>query len=299
PTSDYRGDSPIFSDASLDQNAAVSMQNWYVDEEYVPAMKMEVVKGRNFSAQMATDSSGILLNEAAARLLPFPDPIGKTVYYVDDFQAKKTKPYRVLGILKDFNFNSLREQVSPMALFFQEERGKFAVRFQTEAVTSVLAQIEGIWKKMAPGQPFSYSFMDEDFNRIYHGEERVGKIALSFSVLAILIACMGLLGLVTYAAEQRTKEIGIRKVLGASVTNIVNMLSKDFVKLVIIAIFLAFPLAWWAMNKWLQDFAYRISIDWKVFLLAGLAAIFIALFTVAVQAVKAALANPVKNLRTE
>ena len=299
PTSDYRGDSPIFSDASLDQKAAVSMQNWYVDEDYVPAMRMEVLKGRNFSAQMATDSSGVLLNEAAARLLPFQDPIGKTVYYVDDFQAKKTKPYRVLGILKDFNFNSLREQVSPMALFFHEERGKFAVRFQTEAVSSVLAQIEATWKKMAPGQPFSYSFMDEDFNRIYQGEERVGRIALSFSVLAILIACMGLLGLVTYAAEQRTKEIGIRKVLGASVTNIVNMLSKDFVKLVIVAIFLAFPLAWWAMNKWLQDFAYRINIDWKVFLLAGLAAIFIALATVAVQAVKAALANPVKNLRTE
>ena len=275
------------------------MQNWYVDEDYVPAMKMQVVKGRNFSSQMATDSTGVLINEAAARLLPFQDPIGKTVYYVDDFQAKQTKPYRILGILKDFNFNSLREQVTPMALFFHEERGKFAIRFQTENASNVLAQVEGIWKKMAPGQPFSYSFMDEDFNRIYQGEERVGKIALSFSVLAILIACLGLLGLVTYAAEQRTKEIGIRKVLGASVTNIVNMLSKDFVRLVILAIFIAFPLAWYAMNKWLQDFAYRINIDWKVFLLAGMAAIFIAMVTVTVQAVKAALANPVKNLRTE
>ncbi|MBB1284247.1 ABC transporter permease [Flavisolibacter sp. BT320] len=299
PTSDYRGDSPIFSEASLDQKSAVSMQNWYVDEEYVPAMKMEMAKGRNFSTQMVTDSSGIIINEAAARLLPFPEPVGQTVYYVDDFQTKQTKPYRILGVLKDFNFNSLREQVTPMALFYREERGKFAIRFQTENAASLLAQVESIWKNMAPGQPFSYSFMDEDFNRIYQGEQRVGKIALSFSVLAILIACLGLFGLVTYAAEQRTKEIGIRKVLGASVSNIVNMLSLDFVKLVVIALFIAFPLAWFAMNKWLQDFAYRIQIDWKVFLLAGIAAFFIALVTVSVQAVKAALTNPVKNLRTE
>jgi putative ABC transport system permease protein len=159
--------------------------------------------------------------------------------------------------------------------------------------------VENKWKQMVGNEPFSYTFMDEDFNRIYEGEQRVGKIALSFSILAILIACLGLFGLVTYAAEQRTKEIGIRKVLGASVGNIVGMLSKNFVKLVIIAIFIAFPLAWYFMDKWLQDFHYRISIDWKVFLVAGLAAMLIAIITVSVQAVKAALANPVKNLRTE
>ncbi|MDQ3277714.1 MAG: ABC transporter permease, partial [Bacteroidota bacterium] len=181
PTSDYRGDSPIFAEASLDQKSAVSMQNWYVDEDYVTAMKMQVIKGRNFSAEMLTDSSGIVINEAAARLLPFAEPIGKTVYYVDDFQTKQTKPYRILGVLKDFNFNSLREQVSPMALFLSEERGKFAIRFQTVDAASIISQVERIWKGMAPGQPFTYSFMDEDFNRIYQGEQRVGKIALSFS----------------------------------------------------------------------------------------------------------------------
>jgi putative ABC transport system permease protein len=299
PTGGYRNDSPLFADASLDQNSAVSMQNWYVDEDYVPTLRMQMVKGRNFSSQMLTDSSGLVINEAAAKLLPFADPIGKTLYYVTDLQKRETKTYRILGVVKDFNFNSLREQVTPMALFYGEEKGSFAIRLQAASTASIVSQVENTWKSMVEKEPFSYTFMDDDFNRIYQGEQRVGKIALSFSVLAILIACLGLFGLVTYAAEQRTKEIGIRKVLGASVTNIVNLLSKDFVKLVLVAILIAFPLAWFFMNKWLQDFAYRISIDWKVFLIAGIAAILIAVITVSVQAVKAALTNPVKNLRTE
>jgi putative ABC transport system permease protein len=260
---------------------------------------MQMVKGRNFSSQMLTDSSGIIINEAAAKLFAFTDPVGKTLYNVTDFQTRETKPYQIIGVVKDFNFNSLREQVTPMALFYGEEKGSFAIRFQTANAASVLSQVENKWKSMVEKEPFTYTFMDDDFNRIYQGEQRVGKIAMSFSLLAILIACMGLFGLVTYAAEQRTKEIGIRKVLGASVTNIVNMLSRDFVKLVVIAILIAFPLAWYFMNKWLQDFAYRISIDWKVFLMAGIAAMLIAIVTVSLQAIKAALSNPVKSLRNE
>jgi putative ABC transport system permease protein len=299
PTAGYRSDSPLFTDASLDQKSAVSMQNWVVDEDYIPTLKMQMVKGRNFSSQMLTDSSGIVLNEAAAKLLPYSDPVGKTLYYLVSLSIKEVKQYRILGIVKDFNFNSLREQVTPVALFYGEERGNYAVRFSAADVNSILLQAERKWKELAPSQQFNYTFMDEDFNRIYQGEQRIGKIALSFSVLAILIACLGLFGLVTYAAEQRTKEIGIRKVLGASVTNIVNMLSKDFLRLVAVAMLISFPLAWYFMNKWLQDFAYRISVDWKVFLIAGLAAVLIAIVTVSFQAVKAALANPVKNLRTE
>jgi putative ABC transport system permease protein len=271
PTGGYRNDSPLFSDASLDQKSAVSMQNWYVDEDYVPTLQMQMVKGRNFSSQMLTDSNGIVINEAAAKMLPFTEPIGKTLYYVSDLQTKETKAYQVLGVVKDFNFNSLREQVTPMCLFLGEQRGNFAIRFSSQDASAIVSQVENKWKAMVANEPFRYSFMDEDFDRIYQGEQRIGKIALSFSVLAILIACLGLFGLVTYAAEQRTKEIGIRKVLGASVSNIVNLLSIDFVKLVVVAIFIAFPLAWYGMNKWLQDFAYRVSIDWKVFLLAGIA----------------------------
>ena len=299
PTSDYRSDSPLFPDATLDQKSAVAMQTWYVDENYIPTLKMQMLKGRNFSADMPTDSSAIILNEAATKLLPFDDPLDKTLYYLTNINSRATKTYHVIGIVKNFNFNSLREQVSPMGLFYTEERGKIAVRFKSADVFSLISAVENKWKSIAPNQPFSYSFMDEDFNNIYRAEQRIGKIAISFSILAILIACLGLFGLVTYAAEQRTKEIGIRKVLGASVANIVNMLSKDFMKLVFIAMLIAFPLGWYFMNKWLQDFAYRISIDWKIFLIAGLTAILIAILTVSAQAVKAALANPVNNLRTE
>ena len=299
PTADSRNDSPLFPDAALDQKTAVSMQNWYVDENYIPTLKMQMIKGRNFSSEMKTDSSAIIINEAAAKLLPFNDPVNKTLYYLINIQKRDTKAYHVIGVVKDFNFNSLREQVSPMALFYGEERGKMAVRFKTTNIPSLMSAIENKWRAIAPNQPLNYSFMDEDFNNIYKSEQRVGRIAVSFSALALFIACLGLFGLVTYAAEQRTKEIGIRKVLGASVSNIINMLSKDFMKLVLIAMVIAFPLGWYFMNKWLQDFAYRISIDWKIFFIAGLAAILIAIVTVSAQALKAALASPVNNLRTE
>ena len=299
PTADNRNDSPLFPEASLDQKSAVSMQNWNVDENYIPTLKMQMVKGRNFSSEMKTDSSALIINEAAAKLLPFDDPINKPLYYLTDLQSRAAKTYHVIGVVKNFNFNSLREQVSPMALFYAEERGKMAIRFKSANIASLISAIESKWRTLAPNQPFSYSFMDEDFNNIYKSEQRVGKIAMSFSALAILIACLGLLGLVTYAAEQRTKEIGIRKVLGASVSNIINMLSKDFMRLVLVAMLIAFPLGWYFMNRWLRDFAYRINIDWKVFFIAGLAAMLIAVLTVSAQAIKAALASPVNNLRTE
>lgn len=299
PTGDYRSDSPLYPDATLDQKSAVSMQTWYVDENYIPTLNIQLAKGRNFSAQMPTDSSSVIINEAAAKLLGFSNPLNKKLYYLTSLKKKTSKAYEVIGVIKDFNFNSLRQVVTPMVLFLGTDKGSVAIRFKSADISSLIAAVENKWKTIIPAQPFDYSFMDEDFSNIYQKEQRVGKIAISFSILAILIACLGLFGLVTYAAEQRTKEIGIRKVLGASVSNIVNMLSKDFLKLVLIAMLIAFPLAWWSMNKWLQDFAYRINIDWKVFLLAGICAIAIALVTVSVQAIKAAIANPVKNLRSE
>src|SRR5215831_14950004 len=176
---------------------------------------------------------------------------------------------------------------------------KIALKVSTVNIKGLIAQIENKWKTMVPGQPFSYSFMDEQFNNIYRTEQRISQISITFSILAILIACLGLFGLVTYAAEQRVKEIGIRKVLGASAVNLVGMLSKDFLKLVTISALIAFPVAWWAMHKWLQDFAYRIQIGWWIFLLAGVVAVLIAFLTVSFQTIKAALTNPVKSLRTE
>jgi putative ABC transport system permease protein len=184
-------------------------------------------------------------------------------------------------------------------MFLDRSTGAVSLRLRTNNVASTIKSIEALWKKMAPGEAFTYSFLNEDFNNMYRSEQRVGRIFIAFAILALFIACLGLLGLATYAAEQRTKEIGIRKVLGATVSNIAGMLSKDFLKLVIVAAFITFPVAWWAMSKWLQDFAYRTSISWWIFLLAAVVAVVIALVTVCFQAVKTAISNPIKNLRTE
>jgi putative ABC transport system permease protein len=299
PTSDWRNDSPIFADASLDQKTAVSSQIWTVDENYIPTLGMQIAKGRNFSKQFLTDSSGIIINEAAEKLLGFKDPIDRPIYYLTDFKTKSVGTYHIVGVVKDFNYNSLRETVTPLVLFYGNQTGKAAIKINTANIKGLVAQIENEWRAIAPGQPFSYAFMDDQFNNQYRTEQRVSRISITFSILAILIACLGLFGLVTYAAEQRVKEIGIRKVLGASAVNLVSMLSKDFLKLVIISALIAFPVAWWAMHKWLQDFAYRIHIGWWIFLLAGSVAVLIALLTVSFQTIKAALTNPVKSLRTE
>jgi putative ABC transport system permease protein len=300
PTSDWRNDSPLFQDATLDQKKAVSAQIWRVDENYIPTLDMKMVKGRNFSKDFLTDSSGIIINESAAKLFGFINPINKTLYYLNNFNnGKDITAFHIIGVVKDFNFSSLREVVTPLALMYHEQNGSISFRINTSNISGLVDHIESKWKTMASGQPFSYSFMNDDFNNIYKSEQQTGKIFISFAILAIFIACLGLFGLVTYAAEQRTREIGIRKVLGASVSGILSMLSKDFLKLIIISMFIAFPVAWWAMHSWLQHFAYRISIGWWVFIIAGGMALLVALLTVCLQAIKAAIANPVKSLRTE
>ncbi|MES1217349.1 MAG: ABC transporter permease, partial [Bacteroidota bacterium] len=299
PTAGWRSDSPLWPDAAMDQKKAVRLQMWQVDDNYIPTLGMTMAAGRNFSKQMMTDSNAVIVNEAAAKLLGFTDPVNQKVYTLEDLKSKKTLTYNIVGVVKNFNFNSLREQVTPLALFLREENGSIAFRINSKNIPALISQIENKWKTMAPAQPFSYSFMNDDFNNIYEAEQKIGRIFISFAVFAILIACLGLLGLVAYAAEQRTKEIGIRKVLGASVGNIVGMMSKDFLKLVLIASVISFPVAWYAMHKWLQDFAYRISISAWIFIIAGVIALMIAFITIGVQALKAAVANPVKSLRSE
>lgn len=299
PTGGYRNDDVFFLRPDLDTKKAISMQRWSVDENYVPVMGMKMTMGRNFSRDFQTDSSAVMINESAARMMSVANPIGQYLYEIDDIKTKKIKTYHIVGVIKDFNFNSMREVVTPMVLLLENEHGSIAFRIHTANIPRLVSQVENEWKKLAPAKPFSYSFMDEDFNAIYKTEQRMGGISLSFSLLAIFIACLGLFGLAAYAAEQRTREIGIRKVLGASVSGLISLLSKDFLMLVLVSMLLAFPFAWWAMHRWLQDFAYRISIGWQVFVLAGLLSVGIALLTVSFQAVKAALMNPVKSLRTE
>lgn len=299
PTAGYRSDSPLFPEAVADTKNAVSTQIWKVDEDYIPTLGMKIVQGRNFSSKFPTDSSGIIINEAAAKLFGFTDPVGKSLYYMNNFPSKDFSKYQIVGVVKDFNFNSLHDKVTPLCFLLQPQTGSIAFRVNSNHLDKVIASIQQIYKNVAPGMPFKYSFMDADFNKTYQAEQRMGRLSVSFSVLAILIACLGLFGLITFAAEQRNKEIGIRKVLGASVSDVSAMLTKDFLKLVMIALLIAFPIGWWAMNKWLQGFAYRITISWWIFLLAGAVAILIALLTVSFQAVKAAMANPVESLRSE
>jgi putative ABC transport system permease protein len=299
PTWDYGNSTTIFKDQVLDQKRALNTQFWGIDADYIPTLGIKITAGRNFSNQMLTDSTGLIINEAAAKLLAYSNPIGQILYVPQDSQAKTTKAFHIIGVIKDFNFRSLRDNVTPLVFTLNGGSGAFCMRINSANIPLLLSQIKGKWKELAPSEQFTYSFMDEDFNNLYNTEMRTGKIAVSFTSLAIIIACLGLFGLAAYAAEQRTKEIGIRKVLGANVTTIVAMLSKDFILMVLFSIALAAPLAWWAMQYWLQGFAYRENIQWWVPAVAGLTAIIIAFITISFQSIKAALSNPVKSLKSE
>ena len=299
PTSGYWNSSVIFKGPVADQKNSVTSETWVVDEDYIATLGMKMQSGRNFSKEMLTDSTAIVINETAEKKLGFKNPINQLVYYPQDNKALVLKPYHIIGVVKDFNFQSLRSNVTPLILFMGNDEGGISIRANAANIPTLLNQIKSKWSGFSPNQQFMYTFMDQDFDAIYRTEQRTGIIFVSFSSLAIIIACLGLFGLAAYAAEQRTKEIGIRKVLGASMSTIVQMLSKDFIKLVVIAIIIASPLAWWAMNKWLQDFAYRIHIQWWVVAIAGSGAILIAFVTISFQSIKAALTNPVKSLRSE
>jgi putative ABC transport system permease protein len=288
-----------FPDASLDARKAILMTTLRADDHYIPTLGMQIVKGRNFDlAQFPTDSTAIILNEAAISMLGVKDPLNLILYNHDD--QFKILTYHVVGVVKDFNYNSMHDKIHPLLMVVNTYNwSSMAVRFHTQDVFSLVRQVESKFHAVKQGLPFSYTFMDNDFDKLYHAEQQTGQIFITFAVFAISIACLGLFGLVTYAAEQRTKEIGIRKVLGASVSGIVGLLSRDFTMLVGIAALIAFPVAWWAMYKWLETFAYRTEISWWIFLVAGVVALAIALLTVSIQTVRAALANPVNSLRSE
>jgi putative ABC transport system permease protein len=296
-----------FRDASLDARKAIFMTTLNVDDHYVPTLGMQIVKGRNFDlAQFPTDSTAVLLNEAAVAMLGVKDPLNLLIYNrADEINPNggdhfKPLAFHVVGVVKDFNYNSMHDKIHPLVMTVNTFNwGNMAIRFHTNDVFPLVQQVETKLHAAKQGLPFNYSFMDDDFDKLYHAEQQTGQIFITFSVFAILIACLGLFGLVTYAAEQRTKEIGIRKILGARVSGIVGLLSRDFTMLVGIAALIAFPVAWWAMYKWLETFAYRTEISWWIFLVAGAVALAIALLTVSIQTVRAALANPVKSLRSE
>jgi putative ABC transport system permease protein len=297
PTSGSRTTDALFKDQSKDPKKTIFPQLWQVDHDYLKTLDMKLVAGRGFSDKLPTDSNAIVINETAAKFLGFSNPINKVLYR--GYNNLQLKPYTIIGVIKDFNFSSLRDNVTPVVLFLSNNNGNLGIRVNTANLPTLLSSIENKWKALTPSVKINYSFMDADFDATYRTEQRMGQIFIVFTSLAIIIACLGLFGLSAYAAEQRTKEIGIRKVLGANISTIVRMLSLDFIKLVFISILIATPVAWWVMNKWLQDFAYRINIQWWVLAIAGLTAMLIAFMTISFQSIKAALANPVNSLRSE
>jgi putative ABC transport system permease protein len=264
------------------------------DAHFASAYNIKLTQGRFFDPKLTTDTANsIVINEALAQYLGWKDPVGKKL---EIYQARKGS---VIGVMKDFNFASLREKIQPLAIILNDNPLYVSIKLKAGATQITLNAIQKQWKEFDDEFPFDYFFMDEQLNKFYQSDQRLLRVISIFATLAIVIACIGLFGLSIYTAKQRTKEIGIRKVLGASVTGVVALLSKEFIKLVSIAILIASPIAWWAANKWLQDFAYRINIGWGIFVSAGVIALLIAMLTVSFQAVKAAAANPVRSLRTE
>jgi putative ABC transport system permease protein len=284
----------------------VSLLKFFVDEHYIETLGMKIVQGREFDPLLASDSTAIIINEAAVRTLGFgPEPLGKKLLTINGNNPDgspdptKTITWTVIGVVKDFHFESMKDVIEPLALFFSPSNGSIAMRFDGAHTSDVIELAERTWKKMAPNGEFVYSFLDEDFDRMYNYEYRLGKIFATFSGLAIIIACLGLFGLTAFTAEQRTKEIGIRKVLGASVPSIVVLLSKEFGLLVLIAYVIAAPAAWISTNWWLEGYSYKTEIGVFVYVLAGLSAFVVAWLTMSYQSIRAALANPVKALRSE
>ncbi|MCW5910249.1 MAG: ABC transporter permease [Cyclobacteriaceae bacterium] len=298
PVNYYRNNNTLFTTPSLDIKSAISLQTWTIDENYLPTMDMKLMEGRNF-VKGKTDSASIILNESAAKFLGHENILERKLYRLIDEETKTVTEYRIVGIVKDFNFSSLREQVKPLAFYYGSDQGALTIKLSTTDIPALLSTIENQWRSVASDLPFEYSFMDADFDNLYKGERQIGKLITIFASLSIFISCLGLFGLATYIAEQRTKEVGIRKVLGASVSRITALLSKDFVRLVLLAVVMATPLAYYFTYQWLQGFAYRIELPWWVFILSGVIALIIAIATVSFQAIKAAMANPVDSLRSE
>lgn len=287
-------------------NNTITGRGLFTDELYASTLNLQLKQGRYFSKDFPSDSLAVILNEKAVQALELKNPIGARLTSADEFyNAADGTPYTytVIGVVKDFYYQSMHDPVAPLVIVsssrFKDVNGFTAVRIKADNFKATVASAENVWKQFVKDRPFHYEFLDKTVGQQYLAEDRMQRIITFFSSLAIFIACIGLLGLAAYATQQRTREISIRKVLGASAAGIAAMLSKDFVRLVVIAGLIAFPVAWFTMRSWLQDFTYRISIRWWMFALPAVIAVAIALLTVSYQAIRAAMANPVKSLRSE
>ncbi len=268
---------------------SITMQTFPVDDQFLPTLGMRIAEGRNFSREMGSDSSAVIINEAAVKAFGLEEPIG----------AEVNEGQRVVGVVHDFNFQSLHKKIEPVVLTYSTTPNDLAIKLKRGDVAGFIATLKEHWRSFSPDEPMRYFFLDDNFAQLAADEKALSRAISFFTLLALIIAALGLLGLAAFTAEQRTKEIGIRKILGATIRDIVSLLSRDFLKLVGIALFIALPLGWFAMEKWLQNFAYRIDIPWWGFLLTAALAIVVAFLAVSYQSLRAALSNPVEALRKE
>jgi ABC-type antimicrobial peptide transport system permease subunit len=294
PTTEVWRTNGGFTWEGKDPNQAVDFPNNAVTYEYGKTIGWKIKEGRDFSRAFATDSLAFILNESAVAFIGLKNPVGKIIRWED-------QPFTVIGVVEDLLVQSPYKPVSPSLFHVStEQESVFIMRMNPAwSAKRALSKIEAVLKKHDPASPFKANFVDEEFAKKFGNEKRIGSLATAFAILAIFISCLGLFGLTSFVAEQRVKEIGIRKVLGASVANIWQLLSKDFIILVVISCFIATPIAFYYMNTWLQKYDYRTSVSWWVFASAAIGALIITLITVSYQAIKAAITNPVKSLRTE
>ncbi|MCE7994644.1 MAG: FtsX-like permease family protein [Roseivirga sp.] len=300
PAVNIGNDFPLLRADATSNEEAVSVQNWDVDPDYAETYDLEIVEGRFFSEDMATDSMGIILNETALKRFGYTeDPIGKKIKRMGGLSGAQPPTYTIVGVIKDFHFRNMTEVILPQAMYLRPSTGSVSIKFAPEQALAVQKAAGDIWSEMSNGRPYDYNFMDDLFANQFQSESRVQTIFTIFASLAIVIACLGLFGLSAYVTEQRKKEIGIRKVLGASMPSLIGLLFSSFNKLVLISAVLAIPVAYFFMEQWLADFSYQISLNVAVFIIGALGTFLIAWFTVGFQSLKAARRNPVENLRTE
>jgi len=301
PSGSAFGDSYVPEPEGVEETVKeINLNSFMVDESFIPTLGIKITAGRNFSREFS-DSASVIVNEEALKQIGWKNPLGKWLDYPggDNFR------FKVIGVVKDFNIESLQAAITPFVLFHTSSRtydmglSNIVAKIKSGDLPRVLDQVQSKWKSFVIAEPFDYKFLDTEFDAQYRTEQRLGGIFSIFATLSIFIACLGLFGLSAFMAERRKKEIGVRKVLGASVKSVVTLLSKDFLKLTIVASLIAFPVAWYLMNKWLEDFAYRIDIGWTVFFVAGVSTLLVSLITISSQAISAALANPVNALRSE
>jgi len=268
----------------------VEGQIWYVDNDYIKTLGIKIIDGRDFDSEMVSDSQSVIINQTMSKVLGLDNPVGQQI--ITSWTSMK-----VIGVVKDFNYEPLTTNIGAQCLVIGNSPTVVSVRYNISDIAGVINSISALWNQFCPNEPFRYSFLEERYAEMYSDVKRTGRIIMSFAILTIIIACLGLFALSSYSVEQRRKEISIRLVMGASLKNIYRLLIQDFLILILISLILAIPVAWYTMQKWIENYAYRIKINWDIFILAGIIGILIAILTISYQSIRAAYTNPIDKLR--